>query len=101
MTQERSPERRRPSTERQGVDKKVRRVSHRKEFAVVTLGMVAAISGVGGLLATNPPSWAKTTESVPAGIVAKTAGHDERVRQAAVQRARQQGASPNNTPRGG
>lgn len=30
---------------------KPRRVSHRKELAVVTLAMVASISGVGGLLA--------------------------------------------------
>ena len=29
---------------------------------MVTLGMVAAISGVGGLLAANPPSWATSTE---------------------------------------
>ncbi|MDQ3926482.1 MAG: hypothetical protein M3272_05785 [Actinomycetota bacterium] len=35
---------------------KARRVSQRKELAVVTLGMVAAISGVSGLLAASPPS---------------------------------------------
>jgi hypothetical protein len=37
---------------------KVRRVSQRKELAVVTLGAVAAITGVGGLLAASPPSGA-------------------------------------------
>ena len=43
---------------------KARRVSPRKELAVVTLGMVAAISGIGGLLAANPPSWAAETAAV-------------------------------------
>ncbi len=37
---------------------KARRVSQRKELAVVTLGAVAAITGVGGLLAASPPSGA-------------------------------------------
>jgi hypothetical protein len=35
---------------------KVRRVSQRKELAVVTLGMVATITDVGGLLTASPPS---------------------------------------------
>ena len=34
---------------------KSRRVSQRKELAVVTLGMVASITGVDGLLAASPP----------------------------------------------
>ena len=34
---------------------KSRRVSQHKELAVVTLGMVAVITGVGGLLAASPP----------------------------------------------
>ena len=38
--------------------RKARRVSQRKELAVVTLGAVAAITGVGGLLAASPPSGA-------------------------------------------
>jgi hypothetical protein len=38
--------------------RKARRVSQRKELAVVTLGTVAAITGVGGLLAASPPSGA-------------------------------------------
>jgi hypothetical protein len=37
---------------------KAPRVSQRKELAVVTLGAVAAITGVGGLLAASPPSGA-------------------------------------------
>ena len=37
---------------------RTRRVSQRKELAVVTLGMVAAITGVGGLLAASPPGGA-------------------------------------------
>ena len=36
--------------------RKARRVSQRKELAIVTLGAVAAITGVGGLLAASPPS---------------------------------------------
>jgi cytoskeletal protein RodZ len=38
--------------------RKARRVSQRKELAIVTLGAVAAITGVGGLLDANPPSGA-------------------------------------------
>ena len=38
--------------------RKARRVSQRKELAIVTLGAVAAITGVGGLLAASPPSGA-------------------------------------------
>ena len=45
---------------------KTRRVSQRKELAVVTLGAVAAIAGVGGLLAASPPSGI-ASETVSAG----------------------------------
>jgi hypothetical protein len=41
------------------------RVSYRKEFAVVTLGMVASIAGLGGLLsAVHPESVASPQEDV-------------------------------------
>ena len=43
--------------------KKFRRVSQRRELAVVTLGAVAAITGLGGILATNPPDWAIAAET--------------------------------------
>ena len=43
--------------------KKARRVSQRRELAVVTLGAVASIAGLGGFLAANPPSWATTPET--------------------------------------
>ena len=43
--------------------KKGRRVSPRRELAVVTLGAVAAITGLGGFLAANPPSWALAPET--------------------------------------
>ena len=72
---------------------KARRVSPRKELAVVTLGMVAAISGVGGLLAANPPSWATTAE--PAAVsVEQTSAQEAEQREAeqAAQRASQEAA---------
>ena len=48
-----------PRTESLGKSgSKTRGVSQRKELAVVTLGMVAAITGVGGLLAASPPGGA-------------------------------------------
>ena len=43
--------------------KKAQRVSQPRELAVVTLGAVASIAGLGGLLAANPPSWATTPEN--------------------------------------
>jgi hypothetical protein len=43
--------------------KKAQRVSQRRELAVVTLGAVASIAGLGGFLAANPPSWATTPEN--------------------------------------
>ena len=44
--------------------KSKKRVSHRKELAVVTLAMVASISGVGGLLAVNQPASSQLTATV-------------------------------------
>ncbi len=41
---------------------KVRRVSPRRELAVVTLGAVAAVAGLGGFLTANPPAWVVTQE---------------------------------------
>lgn len=66
MTGGRSPDNQRPLQEsfetgrsrRDGTGKKVRRVSQRRELAIVTLGVVASITGLGGVLAANPPSWA-------------------------------------------
>jgi hypothetical protein len=46
------------SPKSKGSKKKGRRVSQRKELAVVTLGAVAAIAGVSGFLAASPPSGA-------------------------------------------
>lgn len=43
-----------------------RRVSHRKELAVVTLAMVASISGVGGLLASGQQSTPQAGQPVAA-----------------------------------
>ncbi|QIN78202.1 hypothetical protein GBA65_06405 [Rubrobacter marinus] len=80
MTQ---PNRRRVEGEGPSGKPKARRVSPRKELAVVTLGMVAAISGVGGLLAANPPSWANTPE--PAAVaVEQTTVQQEAAREAAA-----------------
>jgi hypothetical protein len=45
---------------------KPQRVSHRKELAVVTLAMVASISGVGGLLAANQPTSSQPTQTTGA-----------------------------------
>jgi hypothetical protein len=45
--------------------KKAHRVSQRRELIVVTLGAVAAITGLGGVLAPSPPSWA-TSLNTPA-----------------------------------
>ena len=42
------------------------RVSHRKELAVVTLAMVASISGVGGLLAAQQPTSSQPTQTAGA-----------------------------------
>jgi hypothetical protein len=84
---------------------KARRVSQRKELVVVTLGVVAAIFGVGGLMAANSPSWAsvdepaaatvqQTTAQYQAGRQApqKAAGQTEAAREAAAcaETARQQ-----------
>lgn len=71
---------------------KARRVSQRKELAVVTLGMVAAISGVGGLLAANPPSWAATPE--PAAVTAQQTPDTQRQGEAeqAARRASEEAA---------
>jgi hypothetical protein len=67
---------------------KARRVSQRKELVVVTLGMVAAISGVGGLMAANSPSWASADEPA-AATVQQTTAQQQAGRQAAEQGVRQ------------
>jgi hypothetical protein len=46
-----------------GSKKKARRVSQRRELVVVTLGAVAAITGLGGVLSANPPGWAASSDS--------------------------------------
>jgi len=46
-----------------GSKKKARRVSQRRELVVVTLGAVAAITGLGGVLAANPPGWATSSDT--------------------------------------
>lgn len=50
--------------------KKARRVSQRRELAVVTLGAVASIAGLGGFLAANPPSWSTTPEAASPEVAA-------------------------------
>ncbi len=47
-----------------GSKKKVRRVSQRREMAIVTLGMVASITGLGGLLAASPPPFLVAQEEM-------------------------------------
>jgi hypothetical protein len=53
-----------------------KRVSHRKELAVVTLAMVASISGVGGLLAANQSAYSQTASSASKPAVSAPARHD-------------------------
>lgn len=80
MTEKRLPEDKGPlpggrETGRSGgrrPGKKVRRVSQRRELAVVTLGAVAAITGLGGVMATNSPGWATTAATTPAEMTAET-----------------------------
>ena len=43
--------------------KKTHRVSQRRELIVVTLGAVAAITGLGGVLASSPPGWATSMDT--------------------------------------
>jgi type IV secretory pathway VirB10-like protein len=88
MTQDGSPEHQKPPAGREGPGKQIRRVSQRKELAVVTLGMVAAISGVGGLLAANPPSWATNTQPDHTMVAQKTTANHESIQRAAEQAAR-------------
>jgi hypothetical protein len=52
---------------------KSRRVSQRRELAVVTLGMVASIAGLGGPLAADPPSAAQETVQASAEALSNTA----------------------------
>jgi hypothetical protein len=49
--------------ESKGSRKKAHRVSQRRELIVVTLGAVAAITGLGGVLASNPPGWATSLDT--------------------------------------
>jgi len=49
--------------ESKGSRKKAYRVSQRRELIVVTLGAVAAITGLGGVLASNPPGWATSLDT--------------------------------------
>lgn len=57
-------------SESEGSKKKARRVSQRRELVVVTLGAVAAITGLGGVLAANPPSWAASSDTTALEISA-------------------------------
>lgn len=50
--------------ESKGSRKKAHRVSQRRELIVVTLGAVAAITGLGGVLASNPPGWATSLDTI-------------------------------------
>lgn len=75
MTENNSPERRQPTgspqnagSKRAGIRNKIGRVSQRRELAAVTLGAVAAITGLGGVLAANPPSWATTAANAQSSI---------------------------------
>lgn len=50
------------------------RVSQHKELAVVTLGMVAAIAGFGGMLGAAPPQTTQTSAPRPALVSSATPG---------------------------
>ncbi|MGI9050954.1 MAG: hypothetical protein ACR2GU_16530 [Rubrobacteraceae bacterium] len=68
--------------------KKIRRVSQRKELAVVTLGAVASITGIGGFLAANPPGWAVSDASArPAITTAGATTHETTALKDAAQKA--------------
>lgn len=81
MTEKNSPENRNrlsgdfqtASSERRGVRKKTGRVSQRRELAIVTLGAVAAITGLGGILAANPPGWAVSDTNARPSVTAQAA----------------------------
>jgi len=81
MTEKTPPDNQRPlpegfqttSAERRGIRKKTGRVSQRRELAIVTLGAVAAITGFGGVLAANPPSWAASETSARSAVTAQAA----------------------------
>ncbi|HEX2729104.1 MAG TPA: hypothetical protein VHM16_05070 [Rubrobacteraceae bacterium] len=60
-------------SERGGGRKKSGRVSQRRELAIVTLGAVAAMTGLGGVLAANPPSWATSETSAQPAVTAQAA----------------------------
>ena len=51
--------------ESKGPRKKAHRVSQRRELIVVTLGAVAAITGLSGILASSPPGWATSLDTTP------------------------------------
>ena len=75
MTENNSPDRIPPTgssqnagSKRTGVRRKTGRVSQRRELAAVTLGAVAAITGLGGILAANPPSWATTAANAQSAV---------------------------------
>ena len=59
--------------ENEGPKKRARRVSQRRELAVVTLGAVASMTGIGGLLAANPPGWTTAAEIAKTAITAPQA----------------------------
>ena len=79
--------------------KKAQRVSQRRELAVVTLGAVAAIAGLGGFLAANPPSWATTPEAASPKVAA-TAEADPNGAARGDEGARQREADVGSNPAG-
>ena len=83
-------------SESKGLKKKVRRVSQRRELAVVTLGAVATITGLGGLLAANPPSWTAPLQAAPAESA--LVDQAEPSAQAPVEQAQPVYSAPSPTP---
>ena len=79
MTERRSPDDQRPlpggfetgNPRKKGSGKKTRRVSQRRELAIVTLGVVASITGLGGVLAANPPGWAISEAKAQSAVAAR------------------------------
>src|SRR3954447_2608967 len=49
--------------ESKGPRKKAQHVSQRRELIVVTLGAVAAITGLSGILTSSPPGWATSLDT--------------------------------------
>ena len=92
------------SSKRAGASEKRGRVSQRRELAAVTLGAVAAITGLGGVLAANPPSWAASAANPQPAITTQAPAASSQYtpiqtrQQAAQQQAARQAAPAYSAP---